>query len=178
VVIDADALHVPGVGGVGDAPRVLTPHPGEFAAQFPALADLARSDRFAAPAAALATLPARPSARPPAILLKGVPTVIAGDSGVRVVAAGNPALATGGSGDLLAGTIAAFLARGLPPLDAASLGSHVMGRAADLLAARRGVRGTRPEDVAGAYPDVWALLGAPMAPAPPVLLTLDPPAVS
>jgi NAD(P)H-hydrate epimerase len=178
VVIDADALHVPGLAGVGDAPRVLTPHPGEFAAQFPALADLARDDRFAAPTAALESLSACPPARLSAVLLKGVPTVIAGDAGVRVVGAGNPALATGGSGDLLAGTIAAFLARGLPPLDASSLGAHVMGRAADLLAARRGVRGTRPEDVAGAYPEVWDVLGAPVPPAPPVLLTLDPPAVS
>jgi len=146
VVIDADALHVPGLAAVGDAPRILTPHPGEFASQFPALADLARQDRFAAPAAALQTLPAGPPARRPAVLLKGVPTVIAGDGGVRVVGAGNPALATGGSGDLLA--------------------------------ERRGVRGTRPEDVVGAYPDVWTLLGAPAPPAPPVLLTLDPPVVS
>jgi len=178
VVIDADALHVPGIGAVGDAPRVLTPHPGEFAAQFPDLADLARQDRFGAPSAALESLSARPPVRPSAILLKGVPTVIAGDVGVRVVGAGNPALATGGSGDLLAGTIAAFLGRGLAPLDAAALGAHVMGRAAELVAGRRGVRGTRPEDVAAAYPAVWEVLATPVPPMPPVLLALDPPAVA
>jgi len=53
VVLDADALHVPGLAALGDAPRILTPHPGEFASQFPSLADLARRDRFAAPADAL-----------------------------------------------------------------------------------------------------------------------------
>lgn len=171
LVIDADALHVPGLATTGKAARVLTPHPGEFAAQFPAIADLARDDRFAAPAAAL------PLCHAAAVLLKGVPTVIAGDGGVRVVAAGNPALATGGSGDLLAGTIATWLARGLPPLDAAALGAHVMGRAAERAAAARGVRATRPEDVAEAYAGLWEAWTEPPQLAPPVLVTLDPPAV-
>jgi NAD(P)H-hydrate epimerase len=178
VVLDADALHVPGLADVGDADRVLTPHPGEFAAQFPDLAALGRDDPFAAPLAALESLSAGPPSRRSAVLLKGVPTVIAGAQGRRVVGTGNPALATGGSGDLLAGTIATFLARGLAPLDAAALGAHVMGRAADLIVARRGVRGTRPDDVAAAYPAVWEVLAQPVAPAPPVLLTLHPPATS
>lgn len=172
VVLDADALQVPGARAAGTAPRVLTPHPGEFAAQFPELADLARSDRFAAPAAAL------PLCRSAAVLLKGVPTVIAGAGGTRVVGAGNPALATGGSGDLLAGTIAAWLARGLAPLDAAGLGAQVMGRAADLAAEERGVRVTRPEDVAAAYPALWQRWAAPPRVAPPILLRLDPPALT
>jgi NAD(P)H-hydrate epimerase len=178
LVLDADALHVPGLAGVGDADRVLTPHPGEFAAQFPALAELGRDDPFAAPQAALESLAAVPSFRRSAVLLKGVPTVIAGAEGRRVVGTGNPALATGGTGDLLAGTIATFLARGLAPLDAAALGAHVMGRAADLVAARRGVRGVRPDDVAGTYPAVWEVLAQPVVPTPPILLTLHPPALS
>ena len=178
IVLDADALHVQGLASVGDAPRVLTPHPGEFAAQFPDLAELARDDPFTAPLTALETIAGGPAAGRAAVLLKGVPTVIAGAEGRRVVGTGNPALATGGSGDLLAGTIAAFLARGLSPLDAAALGAHVMGRAADLIAARRGVRGTRPDDVAATYPAVWEVLAQPIAPTPPVLLTLHPPATS
>jgi NAD(P)H-hydrate epimerase len=177
LVLDADALHVPGLACLGDADRVLTPHPGEFAAQFPDLAELAREDPFAAPLAALETS-AGPPDRRSAVLLKGVPTVIAGPEGRRVVGTGNPALATGGTGDLLAGTIAAFLARGLAPLDAAALGAHVMGRAADLVAARRGVRGVRPDDVAAAYPAVWEVLAQPVIPTPPTLLTLHPPALS
>ena len=179
IVLDADALHVDGLAGVGSAPRVLTPHPGEFAAQFPDLEDLGRDDRFAAPSAALKRVTtALPSGTPVAVLLKGVPTVIAGERGVRVVGAGNPALATGGSGDLLSGTIGSFLARGLDPLDAAALGAHVMGTAADLVVERRGLRATRPEDVAATYPVVWDRWSRPTAPTFPVLLTLDPPAVS
>jgi NAD(P)H-hydrate epimerase len=176
VVIDADALHVPGARAAGHAPRVLTPHPGEFAAQFPEIAELARSDRFEAPGAAL-ELTAQPLNRSTAILLKGVPTVIAAPEGTRVVGAGNPALATGGTGDLLAGTIAAWLARGLTPLDAAALGAQVMGRAADLAAAERGPRVTRPEDVAAQYLHLWRRWAEPEPPEPPVLLRLDPPAV-
>jgi len=178
LVLDADALHVPGLAAVGDAGRVLTPHPGEFAAQFPDLAALGRDDPFTAPTAALESLSAAPPFRRSAVLLKGVPTVIAGADGRRVVGTGNPALATGGTGDLLAGTIAAFLARGLAPLDAAALGAHVMGRAADLVAARRGVRATRPDDVAASYPAVWEVLAQATIRVPPVLLTLHPPAIS
>jgi NAD(P)H-hydrate epimerase len=196
VVLDADALQVAGARATGPAPRVLTPHPGEFAAQFPEIADLARSDRFAAPAAALeycepvagpadrrAAMGAEPRSaglpvRRSAVLLKGVPTVIAAAEGTRVVGAGNPALATGGTGDLLAGTIAAWLARGLAPLDAATLGAHVMGRAADLAAAELGARVTRPEDVAARYPSLWRRWADLPSPEPPVLLRLDPPAVA
>ena len=171
LVLDADALQVAGLAAVGRAPRVLTPHPGEFAAQFPAVAVLARGDRFAAPAAAL------PHCRAAAVLLKGVPTVIAAEAGVRVVAAGNPALATGGTGDLLAGTIATWLARGLSPLDAAALGAQVMGRAAEQSAEARGVRATRPEDIAAGYAGLWQLWTEPVTIDPPILVALDPPAL-
>jgi NAD(P)H-hydrate epimerase len=183
VVIDADALQVPDLRAAGTAPRVLTPHPGEFSAQFPEIADLPRTDRFAAPAAALDHC-ARPTpgvsrgSPETAILLKGVPTVITARRGCRVVASGNPALATGGTGDVLAGTIATWLARGLTPLDAATLGAHAMGRAAELAAGELGARVTRPEDVVGQYPRLWELWAAPPPPEPPVLLRLDPPAVS
>jgi hypothetical protein len=65
----------------------------------------------------------------------------------------------------------------LAPLDAAALGAQVMGRAADLAAAERGARVTRPEDVAAAYPALWRHWAEPATPEPPVLLRLDPPAV-
>jgi NAD(P)H-hydrate epimerase len=177
VVIDADALQVPGVRSAGRAARVLTPHPGEFSAQFPEIADLPRTDRFAAPTAALERSGGGPDGRA-AVLLKGVPTVIASPDGLRVVASGNPALATGGTGDVLAGTIAAWLARGLTPLDAATLGAYAMGRAAELAAGELGARVTRPEDVVAQYPRLWELWSALPPPEPPVLLRLDPPAVS
>ncbi|UCG88813.1 MAG: NAD(P)H-hydrate dehydratase [Gemmatimonadota bacterium] len=183
VVIDADALHS-GFGTLtaGTAPRVLTPHPGEFRVAFPDLADHLGSDRFTAASAAADTL-AEGTAAPDGsagsvVLLKGVPTIIArAGSAPRVVAAGNPALATGGSGDLLAGFIASFLAQRLSPLDAAALGAHVMGRAAEIASEGNAVRSTRPGDVTRALPRLWGELANPPAVRPPVLIELEPPAL-
>jgi NAD(P)H-hydrate epimerase len=179
VIIDADALQVGfDVLMSGKSPRVLTPHPGEFKAAFPDIANEAKGDRFDATASA-AGAAAAASAAQPVILLKGVPTVVAQQgASSRVVASGNPSLATGGSGDLLAGFIGAFLARGLAPLDAAALGAHVLGRGAELASAGYRVRSSRPADVVTALPTLWKELAHLTPPAPPVLLELDPPALA
>ncbi|GBD33578.1 Bifunctional NAD(P)H-hydrate repair enzyme Nnr [bacterium HR33] len=174
VVVDADALQVgERMLRAGNAPRVLTPHMGEFRACFPELAEIAGEDRFGG-----AQRAAELMGQNAAVLLKGVPTVVA-RSGVRtlVVGSGNPALATGGSGDLLAGFIASFLARGLTPEVAAALGAQVLGRAAEVAAARLTVRATRPADVLAALAELWRRW-ADLPPArPPILLELDPPQV-
>ena len=94
-----------------------------------------------------------------------------------MTASGNPALATGGSGDVLSGLIGTFLARGVAPDVAAALGAHAMGRAAELAAEKHTARAARPADVLAALPDVWRALAAARAPAAPVLLELDPPAL-
>jgi NAD(P)H-hydrate epimerase len=186
VVIDADALHAGlDVLLTGSSPRVLTPHPGEFASAFPDLADLVKTDRFAAATSAAdiaasssPSSPSPPSPPSPTILLKGVPTVIAQSGAApRVVASGNPALATGGSGDLLSGFIGSFLAQGLSPLDAAALGAHVLGRAAEIASEGDAVRSTRPADVTRALPQLWGVLANPPAANPPILLELEPPAL-
>jgi NAD(P)H-hydrate epimerase len=188
VLLDADALHslpqaslMPSrpplpkgegtgvrVGGTGV--RVLTPHPGEFAAAFPKLKSLAESDRFEAAAAAAKVSRST-------VLLKGVPTVVASPSGrCFVVASGNPALATGGSGDVLSGIIGAFLARGLEPEIAATLGAHGMGRAAEIAADENTARAARPSDVIAALPRVWKWWGEmPLTVEPPILLELRSP---
>jgi NAD(P)H-hydrate epimerase len=172
-VIDADALHA-GADALtaGAAPRVFTPHPGEFAAAFPVPAEQLTEDRFAAASAASegsATF---------VILLKGVPTVIATpEHPLRVVATGNPALATGGSGDLLAGFIAAFLARGLSPYDAAGLGAYTLGRGAELASVHHTVRATRPADVLASVPDLWRFLAELPSYRPPILVELPAPAL-
>lgn len=174
VVLDADALHT-GLETLvtGTAPRVLTPHPGEFQAVFPDLTDELKRDRFAAAASAASVVPTGS-----AVLLKGVPTVIAAPSqSLRVVAAGNPALATGGSGDLLAGFIAAFLARNLAPSDAAALGAVTLGRAAEVASETLTARATRPADVLAAVPELWRRLAAPRPVDPPILAQLEPPAL-
>lgn len=171
MILDADALHAREALTQGAAPRVLTPHAGEFRVAFPDLAD-SSADRFAAPRVAARKCGAT-------VLFKGVPTVIAPPDGgpSLVVASGNPALATGGSGDLLAGFIGSYLARGLPPAQAAALGAHTLGRGAEIAALEHGVRSTRPADVLAALPALWRQLGEPAAIRPPILLELPPPAV-
>jgi NAD(P)H-hydrate epimerase len=172
IVVDADALHAGADAlAAGSTPKVFTPHPGEFRAAFPTLADLVDADRFGAAAGA-------PAIAGSTVLLKGVPTVIAtAADALRVVATGNPALATGGSGDLLAGFIAGFLARSLAPADAASLGAYTLGRAAELASAAVTVRATRPADVLAAVPELWRHLADPASWEPPVLYTLTAPAL-
>ena len=150
LVIDADAL-----SALGDvtaartllekrsAPSILTPHDGEYARLNGAAPG---EDRLAA-ARALAR------ATGAVVLLKGPLTAVAGPAmrpprrppGARPV---GPALATAGSGDVLSGIIGAFLARGLPPLEAAALAAHVHGRAAALGPAEGLVAGDLPALVA------------------------------
>jgi NAD(P)H-hydrate epimerase len=168
LVLDADALQVPGIARAGTAPRVLTPHAGEFGAQFPGIS---LDDPYDAVTRAAATCGAST-----AVLFKGVPTVIAAAGApLCVVARGNAGLATGGSGDILAGLIAMALARGLAPDVAAALGAHVLGRAAEIAATQVPVRSMRPDDVLVALPEVWRELAAPARAVPPVLDVLPRP---
>jgi len=166
-VVDADALTL--WNGLAERPLVFTPHLGEFRALVgDHLADEAANDRWAAAAKAAQKVRG-------AVLLKGVPTVIADVRGpVRVVAAGNPGLATGGSGDLLAGFIGAFLARGTVPVEAAALGAHALGRAAELGARQWTARSLRPADVLAALPDTWRAWADVKAHAPPVVCVIEP----
>ncbi len=179
VVLDADALVAFGGAGGELTPLasgrslVLTPHPGEFRTVFPALAATREMDPWAAAAAAAEETSA-------VILLKGVPTVVAASQRqLLTVVAGNPGLATGGSGDVLSGLVAANLASGIEPDIAAALGAQMLGRAADLAARRYTARGLRPMDVVQALPDLWRewelLHTARPAPRPPVLFELTRP---
>ncbi len=104
-----------------ETPAVVTPHDGEFrrlTGRAPGEDRIQDVRRVAADLGAV-------------VLLKGSPTVIADPSGnVRIVNAGDQRLATAGTGDVLSGVIGAGLAYGLDPLEAASLGAHLHGRAA------------------------------------------------
>lgn len=104
------------------------------------------------------------------VLLKGVPTVLTAPNGRSLVsAAGTPALATGGSGDVLAGVAGTLLAQIDDPLDAAACAAWVHGRAGEL-AGSRGARGTMIDDVVEQLANVW---GEPLSrPRPPVLAEL------
>jgi hydroxyethylthiazole kinase-like uncharacterized protein yjeF len=110
VVIDADALNVlsPLTKKLTcRAPLILTPHPGE---------------------AARAALCERSGA---IVVLKGKGTLVSDGQKCFENATGNPGMAAGGSGDVLAGLLGALLARGLDPFDAACLAVNVHGRAGD-----------------------------------------------
>jgi NAD(P)H-hydrate epimerase len=166
--VDADALAL--FQGAADRPTVFTPHLGEFRRLAgDALADEAANDRWAAAAKAAVKLRGT-------VLLKGVPTVVADLRGpIHVVASGNPGLATGGSGDLLAGFVGAFLARSVAPVDAAALGAHALGRGAEHGARLWTARSLRPADVLAALPEVWRAWSDVRPHGPPVLAVLDAP---
>jgi ADP-dependent NAD(P)H-hydrate dehydratase / NAD(P)H-hydrate epimerase len=93
------------------------------------------------------------------VVFKGARTVVA-EPGGEVVASDvvTPALATAGSGDVLAGAIGAFLAAGLTPFDAAACGVAVHGAAGLLAAQRMGSAGVMARDVAGLLPEAIAQL--------------------
>jgi ADP-dependent NAD(P)H-hydrate dehydratase / NAD(P)H-hydrate epimerase len=152
LVIDADALRALGDAAAArvlvdkrSAPSILTPHDGEYAR---INGSAPGEDRLAA-ARALAR------ATGAVVLLKGPLTAVASPEGsgtapdVLLAGAGGPSLATAGSGDVLAGIIGAFCARGLPPLQSAALAAHVHGRAASLGPAQGLVAGDLPPLVAG-----------------------------
>ena len=114
------------------------------------------------------------------MLLKGVPTVVAAPGLPALVsAAGNPGLATGGTGDILAGMAATWLARGAPPQVAGAAAAHVHGRSAEDVARHRSVRSLRPDDLLGVLSPLWRELAEPKTEIlPPVLGELEMPAIT
>jgi NAD(P)H-hydrate epimerase len=152
LVLDADALNLLAALGdepfaarraATDAPTVLTPHPGEFA-RLTGLAKPKGDERL--PQAA------RYAAQHGVILvLKGAGTVVTDGRRAWVEPAGNPGMATGGMGDVLAGALGALLAtpQRLPdPAAAAALAVHAHALAGDAAAQALGETGVLPEDVA------------------------------
>lgn len=130
--VDAGALRALAASALRFGHRaVLTPHPGECAA----LLGVGTERILADPEGALAEL-AR--AREAVVVLKGHVTWIGDGKRVAVVDGMNPAMATAGAGDVLAGIVAGLLARGLSPFDAACLGAAIHQEAGRACAAARG----------------------------------------
>jgi NAD(P)H-hydrate epimerase len=154
LVIDADGLNAlaaaggePGALGVlrREAPTVLTPHPGEMGRLVGASSSEVQRER---PERAIAL--ARETGA--VVVLKGERTLVAEPAGRAAVAAtGNPGMATGGTGDVLAGVLGSLLARH-GALLSATAGVVVHGRAGDLAAAERGEEGMTAGDVVEALP--------------------------
>lgn len=120
---------------------VLTPHPGEFArlaGEAVSDDDADRRRRAVAAAARFGQV----------VVLKGARTVVAGADGRAAVASfENPALATAGTGDVLAGVIGGLLAQGVAPFEAACLGVYLHGAAAARLSERLGDAGLVASDL-------------------------------
>ncbi len=111
-------------------PVLLTPHPGEMARLF---------NRKFSPEEREAVVREFVDKHNVTLVLKGTRTLVtAPGKPFFINTTGNPGLSTGGSGDTLSGILAALLAQGLAPLDAARLGVWLHGHAADLALAERG----------------------------------------
>lgn len=124
-VVDADALFELEPGEWG-GPRVLTPHSGELARLLGEEASWVDAHRLEAARRAVERYGC-------VVLLKGADSIVAAPGeDVLVSTAGGPALATAGTGDVLTGVIAAFLAKGVEPRLAAAAGAFAHGRAAEL----------------------------------------------
>ena len=145
VVLDADGLnavdgHIDVLRGAG-CPLVLTPHEGEFTRLGGDLSPgrQAAAEHMAAETGAV-------------VLLKGHRTVITDGHQTYVNPTGNPGMATGGSGDVLAGILTSLLGQGVPPLEAAAAAAWIHGAAGDRCAEETGEYGLIPGDMIEAIP--------------------------
>lgn len=154
LVLDADALNsLAPLGTVlksRSAPTVLTPHPGEFAR----LADVTIAEVQANREAWAVRFPAECGG---VLLLKGAGTLVSDGTRLYRNTTGNPGMATGGTGDVLTGLVAALLAR-LGPFDAACLAAHLHGLAGDRAAAALGEDGLTALDLLNHLPDAFRSL--------------------
>lgn len=148
LVLDADGLNA--LSGhmqlldARTAPTVLTPHEGEFArltgCSLPVADRVAAALEFAA-------------ANNCTVVLKGYRTVTAAPDGrVWVNTTGNPGMAKGGSGDVLAGMILSLIGQGIPASESAAMAVWLHGRAGDLAAQRFGEYSMTPSDLLDELP--------------------------
>jgi NAD(P)H-hydrate epimerase len=143
VVIDADALN--NLARIHDWPSlrrcqlILTPHPGELSRLTCLSVAEIQTSRPERTIEASRKWFSRAATDAPLILaLKGAGTIVTDGQAIFENDTGNPGMASGGSGDVLTGLIAALLGQGLCPLAAGVLGVHTHGRAGDLAAQKLG----------------------------------------
>jgi NAD(P)H-hydrate epimerase len=145
IVLDAD-----GVNGLIDnldvlaraqAPVILTPHPGEMGRLLGRSGAEIQNERLAITESFCKNYNVT-------LVLKGARSLInSADGRLAINSSGNPGLASGGTGDVLTGLVAGFLAQRLSPFEAACLGVYCHGKAADRLALRWGERGMLATDL-------------------------------
>jgi len=153
LILDADAVtvlsdHIEAISSAA-CPVVLTPHPGEFAALFGLKPADVQEDRFGMVRMAADRLGAT-------VVLKGAGTLVAAP-GFRAAVnlTGNPGMASGGSGDVLAGIITGLVAQGISPFQSACAGVWLHGRAGDLAAAETSQASLIAGDIIEKLPDAF-----------------------
>lgn len=153
LVLDADAVavltdHIEAIRSAA-CPVILTPHPGEFAALFGLKIEEVQEDRFGMARMAADRLGA-------VVVLKGAGTVVAAPNHpLAINLTGNPGMATGGMGDVLAGLLAGLVGQGIPPYQAACAAVWLHGRAGDLAAAEKSQAGLIASDLIEKLPDAF-----------------------
>lgn len=145
VVLDADGInlickHIDILRG-RTCPTILTPHAGEFARLMPEATGnrILDAKKFAEDTGTV-------------VLLKGHETVITDGKTVYINTTGNPGMAVGGSGDVLAGMIVSLVGQGIAPLEAAACGAWLHGAAGDTCAENLGQYGMLPSDMLEVLP--------------------------
>lgn len=145
VVLDADGINVMAqhmdILRERHNPTILTPHAGEFARIYGEI----KPDRISCAGAFSEGTGC-------ILLLKGHETVITDGTECYVNHTGNPGMAVGGSGDVLAGMIAGLIGQGLKPLKAAACGAWLHGAAGDICAEEIGQYGMLPSDMLEVLP--------------------------
>ena len=145
VVLDADGINVmaehKNILYERQYPTVLTPHPGEFQRLFPE----SHTDPVSAAESAARSLGC-------VMVLKGHETVITDAKECYINQTGNPGMAVGGSGDLLAGMIVSLIGQGLPITKASAVAVWLHGAAGDLCAREMGQYGMLPSDMVEVLP--------------------------
>ncbi len=152
LVVDADGLNLlarsPAQLSEHDGPRVLTPHPGEFARLTGEKIDSNSKHREQAAIKFAAE-------HEIVLVLKGPVTIITDGERIAVNTTGNSGMATGGTGDVLTGIITSLLAQGMEPFDAAQMGAHVHGLAGDIVAEQSSQRGMIASDLLTGLCEAW-----------------------
>jgi len=140
IVIDADGLNLLAHVPEKHSNWVLTPHPGEAARLLGCTSGVVQQDRYAAVSALQTKYDG-------IVVLKGAGTLVAGNGEIAVSSTGNPGMASGGMGDVLAGVIAGLIAQGFSLKDAAEQGVYLHGMAGDIASSQAGERGLLASDL-------------------------------
>jgi ADP-dependent NAD(P)H-hydrate dehydratase / NAD(P)H-hydrate epimerase len=153
VVLDADALNAvaadPGVLKRAAGPTIITPHPGELARLLHTDTESIQRDRLGAARSAAEAFGA-------VVVLKGAGTVICGvDGRPHVNLTGNPGMARGGMGDVLAGLLTGLAGQRAAPFAAACAAVYLHGRAGDNVALYSSQAGMIAGDVVEELPNVF-----------------------